>query len=1393
MSSSQARSTINPPSAAATRDRSLLQLLDPNDLLPGHTTADLYSLRHFTLRAGLPDSPSWLRAQAWKVLLAYLPPEKKEWSSTLAKRRKQYYHFLSDLSPPLSSSQHPVPATQLTNNDRLLDQIYKDLVRSRKNGFAFYQASPRPSSSCPIVPLPAPDAQSQHTATAYVQRLDSKDNLLHHLAAVSHEYAQQLSLERVASASSSTGSRQPPRILHVQPDCRPPALDGSTSSNAHANLIQDPIKSPPIMLSPPSPGGMSRESSQHSFASANEALEATSSAHDHDHVQVATSAPTSTNADDSSRATQPPNCIPSQRNWHSLLRILYLFALLNPSIGYVQGMNEALFTLLYVFGSAQYPQTASTALTPSSSQHANSSHASLHRSWDNDIDLADLTTHAEADAFWCFSALIGEMRELYDFDRVEQQSRAGTALADHQPSHSGMAGALRRFSLRIKWLDPPLWRDLQASSLDPRLPYYSLRWLACLLSTELSLPSVLRIWDALLAEQENAGVSGSAKIEFLIDVCASMMLEIKDRLPSSKDDIDLEAEGFSYGMRVLQDYPDDDISPVMEAATLMRQRRLAADLTGDGPPLDSDDDDDDDDAAANPRLAAVKARAAQAWRDWTSRRQSDAVASPRAAEPVEASAPATKGGWLVSRARPRPGLPTTDEADTSIASSADGAASDVSTPSKNSFSGFLAKYAEAVQSSDAAANLSKASTNLTAKAMARFGDRSSRESTPETSTPHPFQSYGSLGRGFPASPTSSVSGANDSRIASLGSIGAGFFNRTRRNASESQSSSVGYGSPRTPDMARWSRDTIPDFPLPNVADSPAGRMEYIDTFGKRISMAPNGRGGASPSSSVTGEEHGERRASENGLSSFPLPSMRAAARMGILPARFREESASPNSRSVGPKPLLLSQSARPPRESSNSPGSLAVDEPSRKISSGPMAHSMSRGNSYQDGRSSVAGSFSGRSSRSVSVADSRRSSMADFADTSMPGLTEPDMLPPLPSLTGQSPAASLPGHSIPVSAATMEAHPASTRTMPGSVASLQGIVSKEGTVSAGAFTRAMKVADSDRERPEFGHVASSSDVPLVQATSTSISRPRASNRKRTSSSTVESRTASTSGSMTGNQLSNRSSQTTNVVDSPAGTIAASGLSFMDGAGLGEGAIVMEEPVFLNDDAGKTDLTNGSTWLAGEAVSLQDEPADSLSSLDADPASETVRKYTLADEPLPSLAGTDVRASSGSSGIVRTKRFVKGRQNSSSSVATNSSRRSLAGLRHSSRTSVSEQAPASPPLPLPEVNEQLDAYGGTVEFNTSCASASKHANWPERSMDVPFIGTSSDSQVAASTYRYATPNDEYPNSPSLDESFDVRSFNMNDQNNISDTPASTLIIGRNNSGVQRPSTDRSNFF
>ena len=79
------------------RLKAFRSLLDPTDCLPGHSVADLYSLRHLCLQTGgIPDTTStsadgWLRAQTWRVLLGYLTPEKSEWNRLLEKRRAEYY------------------------------------------------------------------------------------------------------------------------------------------------------------------------------------------------------------------------------------------------------------------------------------------------------------------------------------------------------------------------------------------------------------------------------------------------------------------------------------------------------------------------------------------------------------------------------------------------------------------------------------------------------------------------------------------------------------------------------------------------------------------------------------------------------------------------------------------------------------------------------------------------------------------------------------------------------------------------------------------------------------------------------------------------------------------------------------------------------------------------------------------------------------------------------------------------------------------------------------------------------------------------------------------------------------------------------------------------------
>lgn len=65
----------------------------------------------------------------------------------------------------------------------------------------------------------------------------------------------------------------------------------------------------------------------------------------------------------------------------ALQRILYLYAKLNPGIKYVQGMNELVGTLYYVFG--------------------------------NQMSYEPWREHVEADTFFCFSLLMIDTRDLF--------------------------------------------------------------------------------------------------------------------------------------------------------------------------------------------------------------------------------------------------------------------------------------------------------------------------------------------------------------------------------------------------------------------------------------------------------------------------------------------------------------------------------------------------------------------------------------------------------------------------------------------------------------------------------------------------------------------------------------------------------------------------------------------------------------------------------------------------------------------------------------------------------------------------------------------------------------------------------------------------------------------
>jgi len=169
--------------------------------------------------------------------------------------------------------------------------------------------------------------------------------------------------------------------------------------------------------------------------------------------------------------TYAPLAKGQEAHWEVVQRILFLYAKLNPGQSYVQGMNEIIGPIYYVFASDP------------------------NNEWKE---------HAEADCFFCFTNLMSDIRDFF--------------IKTLDEAESGINGMMLRFYRKIKFMDAKVEARLVDQDIKPQ--YFSFRWLTLMLSQEFALPDVLRIWDSLLADETRS--------DFLIDVCTAMVLVIRE-------------------------------------------------------------------------------------------------------------------------------------------------------------------------------------------------------------------------------------------------------------------------------------------------------------------------------------------------------------------------------------------------------------------------------------------------------------------------------------------------------------------------------------------------------------------------------------------------------------------------------------------------------------------------------------------------------------------------------------------------------------------------------------------------------------------------------------------------------------------------------------------------
>ncbi|XP_017442326.1 uncharacterized protein LOC108347529 isoform X2 [Vigna angularis] len=175
---------------------------------------------------------------------------------------------------------------------------------------------------------------------------------------------------------------------------------------------------------------------------------------------------------------------------------------LNPGVRYVQGMNELLAPLFYVFK--------------------------------NDPDEEN-AAFAEADAFFCFVELLSGLRDNF----VQQLDN----------SVVGIRSTITRLSQLLREHDEELWRHLEVTSkVNPQ--FYAFRWITLLLTQEFNFADSLHIWDTLLSDPDGPQ-------ETLLRVCCAMLVLVRKRLL---------AGDFTSNLKLLQNYPTTNISHLLYVA-----------------------------------------------------------------------------------------------------------------------------------------------------------------------------------------------------------------------------------------------------------------------------------------------------------------------------------------------------------------------------------------------------------------------------------------------------------------------------------------------------------------------------------------------------------------------------------------------------------------------------------------------------------------------------------------------------------------------------------------------------------------------------------------------------------------------------------------------------------
>jgi hypothetical protein len=189
-------------------------------------------------------------------------------------------------------------------------------------------------------------------------------------------------------------------------------------------------------------------------------------------------------------------------NVEKLRRILMSYSFFNYDVGYVQGMNDLLAPILFVFQGD------------------------------------------EAEAFWCFVALMRQRAKFFDADQA------------------GMTRELEMLGHALRILDAEFYEHLVRA--DSANCFFAYRWLLCLFKRELSFPDTLRLWEVLW--------SGYLTDRMQTFVAVAMILSQRDEILNARMQFD---EILHHVNKMARNIDLDAILSDAERYYTMFQRHLA--------------------------------------------------------------------------------------------------------------------------------------------------------------------------------------------------------------------------------------------------------------------------------------------------------------------------------------------------------------------------------------------------------------------------------------------------------------------------------------------------------------------------------------------------------------------------------------------------------------------------------------------------------------------------------------------------------------------------------------------------------------------------------------------------------------------------------------------------